>query len=671
MTQVVNNTDKVTYILTTYGLDRVTQALEDRNVNIELTKIKVGNANYEYYEPTESQTSLKSPIINGEFPIVEKDLLEDELTISLHAVIPEDFDNCEIREVGIYETVNGEDKLFAISTQQPFVKPATNLRSFISIDYFAFLKSQNLAEIYDQIVLNPDNQLVTQEDLDNLMITITFTESNLMEQINGNSRVIGLNRAEQLRTKIIKERNDFGYLATYQNYSLLTNAVDPDKIFAYWVFNYPRRTSADVSVVDIAPRGVNLSTENGINTYKRVYNGVTPMLTFDSPNYFYLNQTDPETEMRLTDISTLKDISFTMMFVVEPLAVETKRTLLARSNYAINAHIFEINETEDNALEIKLFTDSSNYLTFRSSANTVPTKAHSIVFTYDAEDKTITSYIKGKKISMAKTVTGQYDGMKNPSSRLYAFSYTDIKKVYADNPTSPTTLLNSDGTVYVGSDWQIENNKILYGENVAVYIASSDMLTDTLYAWVYNDGLTDFKVYTKTLELQANTTLYNENYTVYTGTTFNIVPSGSSYIIQYNGNTANQDPSENIISKTLYCFECNLGTYYIWANSSYNPTALFESDGSVYTGSDWKIENNKVIYQDTSIATYDYTQDIISSALPVTSYVVGTNGRPSQYINSNIGYISVIRSPIKEDQLRCFALTLESAIGNNPCIVTY
>ena len=201
MTKVVNDTDKLTYILTNYGLARVAEALADTTVNIVLTKMKLGDANYEYYEPEAGSTELVHPIEGAEYPILAKELLEDGLTVSLHSVFPERLDNCEIREVGIYETVNGEDKLFARSTQQPLIKPSTELNYFTTVDYYAFLKSQNLSDIYDQIVLDPDDQLVTEEDLENLMKTIAFTESNLMEQINGNSRVIGLNRAQQLKLK--------------------------------------------------------------------------------------------------------------------------------------------------------------------------------------------------------------------------------------------------------------------------------------------------------------------------------------------------------------------------------------------------------------------------------------------------------------------------------------
>ena len=198
MAQVINSTDYLTFILTQYGLNRVGEALANPNEDLNISKIKVGDANFTYYEPTETQTELVHLIPDGEFYIIEKELLEDNLTVSFHAIFPETFQNAEIREVGIYETIDGVDYLFAVSTQQPLLKPYMDLNYLVSVDYYAFLKAQNLAEVYDQIVLNPDNQLVSGEDLENLMSTILFTEDNLMDQIHDNTKILGLNRVQQL-----------------------------------------------------------------------------------------------------------------------------------------------------------------------------------------------------------------------------------------------------------------------------------------------------------------------------------------------------------------------------------------------------------------------------------------------------------------------------------------
>lgn len=416
MTKVLNDTDQLTFILTSYGLRRVAEALSNPNEDLNISKIKVGDANFEYYEPDEEQPDLVHPIPDGSFYIVEKELLEDGLTVSFHAVIPETFQNQEIREVGIYETVDEVDKLFAISTQQPVLKPLISLNYLVSINYYAFLKSQNLAAVYDQIVLNPDTQLVTQEDLEKLMSTILFTESNLMEQINGNTRVIGLGRVEQLQAKVDQDKVNFGYLASYNNYTNLLNFTRTENIKGYWLFNYPRRVNTSSSVIDIGPLGLNFSTNLLITNYPRVYHGSMPMLNFATPNYFEFNL-DPYTDVEKNPFDFVednKDVPFTMLFALNPLSYNTTRTLLTRNS------VFEVQELSDNSLQIKLYSWNelnqykNNYVVFNSTANTIPNSPHSIAFSYNpnASEK-VTTYISGRKVGMNMSTTGTYVHMNN------------------------------------------------------------------------------------------------------------------------------------------------------------------------------------------------------------------------------------------------------------------
>ena len=420
MAKVLNDTDALTFMLTSYGLDRISTALSNPDEDLNISKIKVGNANYEYYEPTlddfpDPTSDLKGLIPGGEFYIVDKALLEDDVTVSFHAVIPESFQNAEIREVGLYETIDGVDYLFAVSTQQPLLKPFINLNYLISVDYYAFLKSANLATVYDQIILNPDNQLVSEEDLDKLMSTILFTENNLMDQIHDNTKIIGLNRAQQLYTKIEENKNAFGYYAEYTNYVDLLDYTDVDKVFGYWIFNYPRRITATTSIVDASVHERNLSTNQNINTYVRSYSGLMPLLEFNSPHYYYLNE-----ELSFLNEAKTEDISFTMGFALEPLSMTADRTLLARFNSS--ARVFRITEKSNGSIEVGLYADSSNYFLFTSPLGVITGEAHSLVLAYNVNDMTIVAYVNGTKISLTKTITGTYTHM-NASSEADATSY--------------------------------------------------------------------------------------------------------------------------------------------------------------------------------------------------------------------------------------------------------
>ena len=672
MTQVLNDTDELTFILTQYGLNRVAEAISNPAEELNLTKIKVGDANFEYYIPTleeffEPDSDLRHLIPGGEFYIVEKQLLEDNLTVSLHAVFPESFQNAEIREVGVYETIDGVDYLFAVSTQQPLLKPFIDLNYLTSVDYYAFLKSANLADVYEQIVLNPDNQLVTEEDLENLMSTILFTENNLMEQINGNTRVIGLNRAQQLHEKIEENRRDFGYYAAYNNYSTILDYVDAEKVFGYWIFNYPRRVSPSASIIDIGLAGRNFSTNANINSYERIYNGIMPMLKFNSPNYFFLNE-----EMAFLNEAKTADISFTMGFAVEPLSTTGDRTLLARSNYATNSHVFEVTEKADGSLEIQLFADSSNYITFSSDSGIIPNTPHSLVFTYDASTALITAFVAGHKIKLTKATTGTYSCMNSTPSTLYAYTYTPTQVIYANSSTTPTALKNADGSPYAGGDWAISNNQVFYKSNTSSYSSADNTETDTLYKWSYNDGTQDHPIYTKVDTIAADTPLFNDDYTLYTGTDFAVVQSGTGYIITYLSNATTY--IQSIAPVTLYAFKYTGSLQAIWANSSTTPSVLYEANGDMYIQSlnAWHIDpdTNKVLYQSNE-GTYTPSANVTVPYLPTTSFIVDNDGTNTNFINSNVGVITVIKDGLTDDELRVLSLNLESTMGNNPCVVTY
>ena len=206
MTQIVND-DKLNLVLTEYGLNRIAEAVKDPTLNLMISKIKLGNGdNEEYYEPSPSQTTLKGDL-GLEFYIYDKKLLEDKVTISFHTVIPETAGDFDIREVGLYETIDGEDILFAISTQQPFVKPSSDYFYFININYYIFLKNVNFSEIYDQIILDPEHSLATEDDLEEMMRTFLFAQGNLIDQIGNNSKIIGYNRATQLYEKITQNQD--------------------------------------------------------------------------------------------------------------------------------------------------------------------------------------------------------------------------------------------------------------------------------------------------------------------------------------------------------------------------------------------------------------------------------------------------------------------------------
>ena len=663
MAEIVNN-DKLALILTQYGLSRVAEAMADPSLNLNITKIKFGSGNnFEYYTPSEAQTSLKSPIANAEFYIYKKELLEDQLTVSFYTMIPENIGGFDIREVGLYETTYEGDKLFAIGTCQPLVKPTTVDNYFIAVDYYIFLRAANFASVYDQIVLDSEHSLVTEPDMEEMMRTFLFSNANLANQIGNNSRIIGYNRATQLYEIIEENKTSFSYITLYKNYASLLGMSSLDSIFSFWAFDFSRRLASQNSIVDLSQNANYLSTTVPVSSLKKVYNGFMSMFDMSNAN-FYLSSSIP---VRLFDENTDSDIPFVMAFAIKPSTSGVARTLLAKSNYATNSHTFEFTELADGSVQVKLFEDASNYLTFTSDIDVVPQGLHTAVFSYDPKKKEFATYINATKVPMNMVETGNYTHMKELPGTLYYFACTPVYMGYANASSSPSIIYNADGTEYTGTEWEIENNVLTYNNNPASYSAADNITTDQLYAWEYNDGENVHYVYTKVVPAANNklstpwATLYNDDYTEYEGDDFFV----SYDVVEYRGNQATYEPSKNPIIYTLYAWKYEAPEAEILANSPISPTSLYDAETEkLYTGTEWKISDRDIYYSGQKAA---YTGRNAQPNYPdLTSYITDAGGDVIQPINAEVGIVSIIKNEMEEEKVRALSLLLCATMGINP-----
>lgn len=660
MTTIVND-NQLILILTEYGLGRIAEAVSNPAMNLNITKIKLGSGrNNEYYEPNPMQEELEGDL-GLEFYILDKALLEDEVTVSFHAVVPESVGNFDIREVGLYETVGGVDKLFAISTQQPFVKPSSTYNYFITIDYYIFLKATNFASIYDQIVLDTEYTLVTEASLEDLLRTFVFAQGNLIDQIGQNSRIIGYDRATQLYEKINENKRTFSYVTLYKNFAAVLDEVSSiDSIFAYWAFDYSRRQNIQNSIVDLSKNRYYLTTNKYVSNYNRYYNGFMSMFDFGENDYFELSSQIP---LNLSDVTAGKDLPFTMIFALEPNDAGRTRTLLAKSSYGSNRkNIFEVQVYPDNSLDLKLYSNNNNYVQFYTGANTVPQGPHSIVLTYDPENMEATAYINSTKHIMQRTVQGTYTCMDETPGTLYAFKCTPTYSVYKD---TSNRLWTDSTTPYTGSEWVISNDNVMYKENIA---SETSITTQTvsLRAWIPSIGTSTEIIYTMDDTITPNTILYNSDYTVYTGGSFTLADGpNNTTIILYEGQSTEYDQSQDIEPVTLTLYEYRESTQEIWANSSTYPLFLYNSSGKPNTNASWTISDGKIFYKDQEATRYE--EDDRDTYMPnLTSYIESSEGSRQFPINAKVGLISIIKEKLSDEAARTIALNLCASMGRNP-----
>lgn len=718
MAEIVNN-DTLELKLTSYGLSRIAQALDNPEMTLALTKIRIGSGdNYEYYVPTEAELNdpnfdLKGLIEGYEFYIYDKELLEDGLTVSFHTVIPEGVGGFDIREVGLYETVGGQDHLFAISTQQPFVKPSAADNYFININYYMFLKVQNFADIYDRITLDVEHSAVTEPDLESLLKSFLFAEENLMVQIGKNSELLGYNRPTQLLEKVNENKRDYSYITLYKNFASVLDLVSsPEKIFSYWIFDQSRRESLGSSITDLSDNKYYLATNKLSNTYQHSYNGFQSMFSFGESDFYELPASIP---VDLHDPETGIDTPFTIVFAVNPPETTATRTIIAKSNRGEGqVQVFEVQELATKALQVKLFADSDNYITFTTPSKSIPQGAHSVVITYDPADITMNAFINSTFYSMSKTETGTYSYMNTSAGgTFYEFDCTPSYEIYAakdgtpGNPLNYNSSQNVDATIYCSADgspvsggnWAVHSDGNLYYEDTEGEVDLDNPTEITLYAWVYQGPIgTDPEVaYTRTETVSGmDTEFYDDSFN-------SIQPSPDAFHVNENDEvmygeySTSQESSLNInryvyrctaVQETQYIYTTT-NTFQVEKNSQSTPSPDFPlyqyGDGTIsaetpyqyifefYTGDDWEFRKTGETTQNVQYSLYykgqqaSNTSKIADSPVPpLASYVISSSGHKIENVDSYVGLISIIKERLSDIDARVLALNLCATMGRNP-----
>lgn len=691
--------------ITKYGLDRIERAMEDPSLNLSLTKIKIGTGiDGKYYEITDDMLQkedldLQSPVEDVEFYVYDKELLEDGLTISFHTIIPETVGGFDIIEVGLYESTSDGDKLFALSVQQPFVKPSSEYNYLISINYYMFLKNENFNDLYDRITLDVEHAQVTEADMEELMRTFLFSQENLMLQIEKNSKIIGYNRPTQILDKVNENKQTFSYVTLYKNFASVLDLISsPNNIFSYWIFDYSRRETIGSNIVDLSNNKNYLTTNKLLSSYTHLYNGFQSMFSFPGTDNYSLSS---NVAVDLYDPETQSDSPFTMVFVLEPHkdSYSKTRTIIAKVNEAVHAYVFKVQELPEGVLQVRLYSSENDYITFTSSKGVIPNSPHSIVLTYEPrkglEEPQMQAYINSKDYLLKYEGEGEYTHMDpSASGTLYKYSCTPQYLAWTGTDTVGGTTVNNpvfcraDGMTTDFTDWTFSDDyaKVLFKDNEVE--PSGTPVTKVLYTWGYwetespDTNPPTEVVYTDTLTITENTKLYNENFEEIEQdeTGFNIKSDGSEYKIYY-GTTSTYTYSEWDISREIKSYVySNTQDIYTTVTSIEEGTEypLYLKSGDAYVeytkpeaGPYWQFGDTNLYYVDSlatpnaTAATVDTTPINIESP-SLTSYVIGKDGAPKEYINSNVGIISIIKEKLSAANARILALNLCATLGRNP-----
>lgn len=472
MANIYNDDDNLYWVFTNYGKQRLASLSADDH--LFLYKAGIGSYNwytdennilggyteaaFKAYFNEDENKDLALPIDGGKVAINSKSL-EDDNVVVLTVTIPETLSGFDIREFAIYETVNNVDYLFAICTMQAVPKPSVSTNHRIAVQFNARLQSEMLANAYDQIVLDPNNNFATVEELNSFQENLLFVETNLAEQISNNARIIGYNRPQQLYEEIQKEREYFSNTAISTALSNITNVTSLANIKSFWVFKPNNDATKLVSITDMSYYGINMATDKLVTLYDTGYEGLGGWLNFEynansnTGNYYMLDSDVDFDFVNTDDEGNVSDAKFSLFVIGSQNTNSHECTLMAKDNSAQTNDVnpaYKISITPERQVRVRLYSDRNNYVEYLTGINSVPEagKFYVMSITYNPifneQDNIIIPrfnvMINGKDITGNIIRVGSYTGM--PKTVLPLTSRVRTANDYTDYVDSKMCLLS-------------------------------------------------------------------------------------------------------------------------------------------------------------------------------------------------------------------------------------
>lgn len=164
-------------ILTNVGKAKIANALPT-GTKVNLTKMKIGDSNGTYYNPSESQTELVHKVYECNVTSVEVDESNPNW-ITITAAIPSDVGGFSIREVGVFDDSNS---LIAIGKYPETYKPVASDGSVKELYIKMTLEVVNASSV--ELKIDPTIILATKKDIANINTKVEDVTTQLDNIVN-------------------------------------------------------------------------------------------------------------------------------------------------------------------------------------------------------------------------------------------------------------------------------------------------------------------------------------------------------------------------------------------------------------------------------------------------------------------------------------------------------
>lgn len=148
-------------VITNVGVNKIAKALAE-NTKVNLTTIKVGDSNGNYYEPNVKQTNLKNIVYSMDVNSIKVNSRNSNW-FNVEGIIPANVGGFYIREVGIFDS---DGDLIAVGKYSETYKPGSNEGTSKEIIIRMVIEVDNTNEV--EFTFNADLSVATSNDLKEL-----------------------------------------------------------------------------------------------------------------------------------------------------------------------------------------------------------------------------------------------------------------------------------------------------------------------------------------------------------------------------------------------------------------------------------------------------------------------------------------------------------------------
>lgn len=581
-------------ILTNYGRERILQRIAEgiEFDGFNFTSIILGDKLNNSYTPAISDVGNKTV----KFEISDENVTQNKNTVTIETNLDLDGE-FTIQEIGLYETIENKDYLFAYASGFSMIKGKTISYDLI-IDLSLALTFENEHYSRFNTVLD-DSEYALSPVMDRMFVSLTETHLDLERCVEINSRELSYNKAQAFMTEQQKISNILRNILLFGRYEKtisklgLTSMTD--------CFYYPSEKPVNYIIKNLRDEVSNIYED----VFKNRYTLYTP-LSDDEDAYFVDSQGTKYAYVEVEDAVTHKikiGIRKSTGVFVELTKLESSVMKVSGSLQICNRDNIDLSKaasiiytttlnkiTTENIILGKLNPNEDEYyFDFRViyDKDRAENGLQFTIYSYDykkAKNKTYTDErelvghyrIKyfppsEEKVTIAENETMFsfiYNGdIENPQVLMYvntklvnnavedkvvrcAFTYKDnngvVHKIYTDRNGAPLALFNADGTPYIGNEFIIKTGSVYYvdsesNEHIAEYTPSDD-ITVAIDRFIIDN----FNYMGPCEDFKDRCTLRNYTQTVSTGSfkkpMYYMIPEvDNSSIVVFNKELSEQD----------------------------------------------------------------------------------------------------------------------------------